>query len=73
MVAGFAFAQLTMGIPAGDKAPSFELEFAYMTLTSATIGLQLMCIFGATFLSVWGPGLALRGGSGTADLHKAVL
>eukprot|EP00404_Azadinium_spinosum_P011303 CAMPEP_0180525670 /NCGR_PEP_ID=MMETSP1036_2-20121128/59285_1 /TAXON_ID=632150 /ORGANISM="Azadinium spinosum, Strain 3D9" /LENGTH=127 /DNA_ID=CAMNT_0022538971 /DNA_START=96 /DNA_END=476 /DNA_ORIENTATION=+ len=37
-----------------------------------SIGLELSVIILSTFLSVWGPSLALRGKMGTADLHKAV-
>merc|ERR1711957_520972 len=35
-------------------------------------GLELSAMILSTFLSVWGPSLALRGQNGTTDLHKAV-
>lgn len=71
MLAGFAFSQLTTPIPK-HHAPGFTLELSYMFLTCATIGFELSAIIASTFLSVWGPGLALRGQHGTQDAHKAI-
>lgn len=71
MLAGFAFTQLTTPMP-DDYEPPFMLEFGYMFLTCTAIGLELSAIILSTFLSVWGPSLALRGRNGTQDLHRAV-
>mmetsp|Transcript_60198 Transcript_60198/g.186301 ORF Transcript_60198/g.186301 Transcript_60198/m.186301 type:complete len:270 (+) Transcript_60198:133-942(+) len=71
MLAGFAFTQLTTPMP-DDYEPPFMLEFTYLFLTCAAIGLELSAIILSTFLSVWGPSLALRGQGGTSDLHRAV-
>eukprot|EP00397_Hematodinium_sp_SG-2012_P056841 GEMP01070554.1.p1 GENE.GEMP01070554.1~~GEMP01070554.1.p1 ORF type:complete len:252 (+),score=32.57 GEMP01070554.1:40-756(+) len=71
MLAGFAFSQLTTEIPK-NHPPSFITEWWYMVLTSTVIGLELTTIIVCTYLSVWGPGLALRGTHGAADMHKAV-
>jgi hypothetical protein len=71
MLAGFAFGQLTTGMPE-DHAPCFWLEFTYLFLTCVVIGLELSSIILSTALSVWGPSLALRGRMGSHDLHRAV-
>jgi len=71
MLAGFAFTQLTTPIPA-DYVPPIFLEFGYLFLTCVAIGLELSVIMLSTFLTVWGPSLALRGRRGVADLHRAV-
>mmetsp|Transcript_1548 Transcript_1548/g.4998 ORF Transcript_1548/g.4998 Transcript_1548/m.4998 type:complete len:281 (-) Transcript_1548:263-1105(-) len=71
MLAGFAFAQLTTPMPE-DYVPPLMLEFGYLVLTCTSIGLELSAIILSTFLSVWGPSLALRGRGGTSDLHRAV-
>mmetsp|Transcript_20234 Transcript_20234/g.51064 ORF Transcript_20234/g.51064 Transcript_20234/m.51064 type:complete len:173 (+) Transcript_20234:128-646(+) len=71
MLAGFAFSQLTKPIP--DKhEPSYTTQLWYLGLTCLAIGLELVVIFGCTYMSNWGPGLALRGLRGTFDLHRAV-
>eukprot|EP00933_Yihiella_yeosuensis_P054126 TRINITY_DN52496_c0_g1_i1.p1 TRINITY_DN52496_c0_g1~~TRINITY_DN52496_c0_g1_i1.p1 ORF type:complete len:231 (-),score=15.45 TRINITY_DN52496_c0_g1_i1:104-796(-) len=71
MLAGFAFSYLTAEIPEGDNAPHIVLEFCYFFLVCLSIGLELAVIIISSYLSVWGPSLALRGSNGTADLHKA--
>lgn len=71
LLAGFAFNQVTYTMPE-DAQLSFLLEFAYLFLTSVTIGLELSAIVLSTYLSVWAPSLGLRGHKGSADLHKAV-
>lgn len=71
MLAGFAFTQLTTPMP-DDYEPPFALEFGYLFFTCMAIGLELSAIILSTFLSVWGPSLALRGRGGAADLHRAV-
>mmetsp|Transcript_120605 Transcript_120605/g.336528 ORF Transcript_120605/g.336528 Transcript_120605/m.336528 type:complete len:277 (+) Transcript_120605:79-909(+) len=71
MLSGFAFTQLTTPMP-DDYEPPFMLEFGYLFLTCMAIGLELSAIILSTFLSVWGPSLALRGRAGAADLHRAV-
>jgi len=71
MVAGFAFTQLTTPMP-DDYVPPIMLEFGYLFLTCVAIGLELSAIMLSTFLTVWGPSLALRGRRGVADLHRAV-
>lgn len=71
MLAGFAFTQLSTPVPS-DHPPAFVVEFLYLFLTCASIGLELSAIVLAAFLSVWGPSLALRGKNGVHDLHKAV-
>lgn len=70
MLAGFAFTQLSTPVPS-DHPPAFLIEFWYLFLTCASIGLELTAIVLAAFLSVWGPSLALRGKHGIHDLHKA--
>lgn len=71
MLAGFAFGQLTTGMPE-EHPPLFWLEFGYLFLTCLVIGLELSAIVLSTALAVWGPSLALRGKGGSADLHRAV-
>merc|ERR1719277_13974 len=71
MLAGFAFGQLTTGMPE-DVDTNFWLEFVYLFLTCVVIGLELAAIILSTALSVWGPSLALRGKGGTQDLHRAI-
>lgn len=71
MLAGFAFSFITLPVPEGELAPHIVLEFLYFVLTCGTIGLELGVIIISSYLSVWGPSLALRGSRGTADLHKA--
>eukprot|EP00747_Dinoflagellata_sp_TGD_P179643 gnl/TRDRNA2_/TRDRNA2_30757_c0_seq1.p2 gnl/TRDRNA2_/TRDRNA2_30757_c0~~gnl/TRDRNA2_/TRDRNA2_30757_c0_seq1.p2 ORF type:complete len:222 (+),score=50.04 gnl/TRDRNA2_/TRDRNA2_30757_c0_seq1:78-743(+) len=71
MLGGFALSSLTMPMPE-EHEPEFWLEFCYLFMTCATIGMELACIILSSYLSVWGPGLALRGHRGTADLHEAV-
>mmetsp|Transcript_99352 Transcript_99352/g.280371 ORF Transcript_99352/g.280371 Transcript_99352/m.280371 type:complete len:241 (+) Transcript_99352:191-913(+) len=71
MLAGFAFGQLTTGMPV-EHPPPFWLEFAYLFITCVVIGLELGAIVLSTALAVWGPSLALRGKMGTQDVHKAV-
>lgn len=71
MLAGFAFGQLTTPIPQNHPPPYF-LEWFYLFLTCCTIGLELSVVLICTSLTVWGPGLALRGPNGTSDLHRAV-
>jgi len=71
MLAGFAFTQLSTPVPS-DHPPSFQIEFWYLFLTCASIGLELSAIVLSAFLSVWGPSLALRGKHGIHDLHRAV-
>lgn len=71
MLAGFAYGQLTTGMPEDRETP-FWLEFLYLFLTCIVIGLELSAIILSTALSVWGPSLALRGQAGSADLHRAV-
>lgn len=71
MLAGFAFTQLTTPMP-DDYVPPIVLEFGYLFLTCMAIGLELSAIMLSTFLTVWGPSLALRGRRGVTDLHRAV-
>jgi len=71
MLAGFAFTQLTTPMPE-DYVPPLILEFGYLFLTCMAVGLELSAIMLSTFLTVWGPSLALRGRRGVADLHRAV-
>jgi len=71
MLAGFAFTQLTTPMPEHNE-PGFVLEFSYLFLTCTSIGLELSAIVLSTFLSLWGPSLALRGRAGSNDLHRAV-
>lgn len=71
MLAGFAFTQLTTPMPENHETP-LALEFAYLFFTCTAVGLELNAIILSTFLSVWGPSLALRGKAGTKDLHVAV-
>lgn len=71
MLAGFAFGQLTTPIPE-NHPPPYMVEWFYLFLTCCTIGLELSVVLICTSLTVWGPGLALRGPHGTADLHRAV-
>jgi len=72
MLAGFAFTQLTTPMPEEEQAPPFLLEFWYMLFTCMALGLELCAIVASAYLCVWGPSLALRGGRGSGDLHKAV-
>lgn len=72
MLAGFAFSQLTTPMPARHPPP-FLLEFVYLFLTCCAIGFELSVILVSTTLTVWGPGLALRGPKGARDLHRATL
>jgi len=71
MLAGFAFSQLTTPMPE-DYVPPLILEFGYLFLTCMAVGLELSAIMLSTFLTVWGPSLALRGRRGVADLHRSV-
>mmetsp|Transcript_60048 Transcript_60048/g.127189 ORF Transcript_60048/g.127189 Transcript_60048/m.127189 type:complete len:262 (+) Transcript_60048:103-888(+) len=70
-LAGFAFTQLTTPIPAGNSFPR-HLDFVYVFLTAIVLGLELSCIILSSSITVWAPSLALKGKSGTADLHKAI-
>lgn len=72
MLAGFAFSQLTTPMPE-NHPPPFALEFTYLFLTCCAIGFELSVILISTTLTVWGPGLALRGPHGARDLHRAVI
>ncbi|CAD7923537.1 unnamed protein product [Amoebophrya sp. A120] len=72
MLAGFAFSQLTKKLPDDEDVPSYVTQMWYLGFTCIAIGLELVVIFGCTYMSNWGPGLALRGLQGTADLHRAV-
>lgn len=72
MLAGFAFCQLTTPIPERHRPP-FAVEFIYLFLTCGAIGFELSVILISTTLTVWGPGLALRGGKGQMDLHRATV
>jgi hypothetical protein len=71
MVAGFAFSQLMTPLPQ-KHSPGLETQFSYLGLTCVAIGFELVVIICCTYLAVWGPGLALRGQSGSHDLHAAV-
>lgn len=71
MLAGFAFGQLTTPIPE-NHPPPYIVEWLYLFLTCMCIGLELSVVLICTSLTVWGPGMALRGPNGTADLHRAV-
>jgi len=59
-------------LSAGLWPLSLRSQFEYLGLTCVAIGFELVVIIGAAYLSVWGPGLALRGQAGSVDLHRAV-
>ena len=71
MLAGFSFGQLLAPLP--DKhEPGYTTQLHYFCLTAFAFAIELLVIIGCTYLSNWGPGLALRGAHGGRDLHRAV-
>jgi hypothetical protein len=65
LLSGFsmtAFAEI--GVP--DDAP-WILQFGFYMFTSIAMASSMHCVCNTTFITVWGPGLALRGPDGSID------
>jgi len=69
IMAGFMFDQITIPLPDGTR---FDLECAYLVLTSLCLGLNLCVISWTVLLCMWGPGMALRGPEGMKSFHETV-
>jgi hypothetical protein len=63
LVGGFAVTTLT-SLEVGVSVPNILRWFFFVT-SSISVGSALHCILNATFVTVWGPGLALRGPRGS--------
>eukprot|EP00742_Colponemidia_sp_Colp-10_P002696 GILJ01002882.1.p1 GENE.GILJ01002882.1~~GILJ01002882.1.p1 ORF type:complete len:231 (+),score=12.41 GILJ01002882.1:75-767(+) len=71
LIAGFAFAALTIPIPETDD-PHVFLKLTCLVSTACAMGFELVAVTIATFCTMFGPGLALRGSHGPDSIHKAV-
>ena len=63
LVGGFTVTTLT-SISVGDHIPIY-VRWAFFVTSSVSIACSISCILNATFVTVWGPGLALRGPRGS--------
>ena len=72
--AGFVFSQLTRsgGLTSGVDGPGILLENFYLICVSGCLGSSICVIIWTVLMSMWGPGLALRGPAGMASFHAAV-
>ena len=73
LIAGLAITTLTAldpGIPANSQEPDVTLEGVrqiFWASSAACVVCSLHCILNSTFVAVWGPGLALRGPTGSVS------
>ena len=70
LFAGFVFSQLTRSIPTDTN---WVLENFYLLTVSLCLGCSVSVIIWTVLLSMWGPGLALRGPQGMGSFHGAVV
>lgn len=66
LLAGFCYGGLS--IQMGDEVGHW-VQFGYLSTTTCGMALGLLCITIAALSSILGPGLALRGSSGTESMH----
>jgi hypothetical protein len=67
LFAGFAFGALNNGV---DDNAHFLVSFAFHVFTCAAMVCNLWCLCGFTAISMFAPGMALRGVDGS--MHRAV-
>eukprot|EP00743_Colponemidia_sp_Colp-15_P005404 GILK01005809.1.p1 GENE.GILK01005809.1~~GILK01005809.1.p1 ORF type:complete len:218 (+),score=17.39 GILK01005809.1:67-720(+) len=72
LIAGFAFSALTIPIPDTTEDPHVFLRLTSLVSTACAMGFELIAVTIATFCTMFGPGLALRGSQGPDSIHKAV-
>jgi hypothetical protein len=63
LVGGFTVTTLT-SITISENIP-FTVRWLFFAFSSISLSCSISCILNATFVTVWGPGLALRGPRGS--------
>ena len=72
LVAGFVVTTLT-AVDAGTEDTNVIARWAFWLSSALSLALSFHCILNSTFAAVWGPGLSLRGPSGSVSRAYFIL
>ena len=67
LIGGFVVAQLTAVQPGGDDNTLYSVKQIFWGSSALSLACSVHCILNSTFAAVWGPGLALRGPTGSVS------
>ena len=67
LIGGFVVAQLTAMQPGGDNNTLEGIKQVFWASSAISLACSVHCILNSTFAAVWGPGLALRGPTGSVS------
>ena len=67
LIGGFVVSALTGIQPGGDENTLTGVKQAFWATSALSLACSVHCILNSTFVAVWGPGLALRGPTGSVS------